>query len=304
MHVRSRTLLPLTLLLMSGVVHAYSFQMDTFAVWKNFNAGSINTPSDLLNPLLAPPNFYDNFADLNAPPSAPNFTPLGGGGATEYAMFGTMGPEAVINNQGILTLDSLNTTLNNFGTPVQQAILKTNVDPNSTAGLKQGSTNFAVGGIFNFINPGNAKGSYGIRFTDASVGNGNDIVSLSIHGRINGKAVIQFSDFDSTTGTRTVISQQVLDSSHQQIGLGLAYLDPAGAEPKAVYATYFYLDNDAPTAFFGMNGSAVLFDGENFTRAALFAADTNTVAVPEPAEYALMLAGLGLVAWAVRRGPR
>jgi hypothetical protein len=297
MHLITRKLLPLCATLLAGSAQAYSFQMDTFAVWKNFNPAGLTSPTGLLT---TPPIFYDNFADLNTPPSAPNFTVLSGGGTASYAMFGSMGPESIIGAQGILTLNSTGAVPNAWGTPLQQAILGTDVTSSTTLGLKQSNTNFVVGGIFNLINPGNSIGSYGVRFTDTGAGNGNDIVSLSVHGDVNGGAVIQFSSFDNTTGVRNVISQQTL-ASHQQIGLGLTYIDPdgAGAAPKAVYAAYFYLDNDAPTAFINMAGSADLFHGETFTRAALFATATNPV--PEPAEYALMLVGLGLVGWAVRR---
>ncbi len=280
---------------LAGSAHAYSFQLDTFAVWKNADFSQIHSPADLLNTL---PIFYDSFADGAAPPLAPNFT---AGGPASYAVFGSVGPEGVVNGQGILTLDSSGTLPNDFGTPVQQAILNTNTDPNSLAGLKQGSSNFAVGGIFNLINPGNANGAYGVRFTDIGLGNGNDIVSLAVRGRVDGKAVVNFSHYDNTTGISTLISSAVLDTTHQQIGLGLAYMDPDGNGPeaKAVYAAYFYLDNDVPSAFYDMAGSASLFNGENFTRAAFYAADVSPV--PEPAEYALLMAGLGLLGWRTRR---
>ena len=296
MHALKRSLLSLSLFVIAGSAHAaivvpsYAFELDFFAVWKNL--GAYSTPLELL---AQTPIFGDSFDDGSQPPSAPNFT---SGDPASYAMFGSMGPE----NAGILTLDSTGTQSNNYGTYVQQAILKTNVDSGSTAGLKQDSTNFLVGGIFNFINPGNANGAYGVRFTDVGVGNENDIVSLYVRGRTDGQALITFSRFDYTTGIRSVISQQVLDTGHDQIALGLAYQDPdgVGSAPKAVYAGYFYLDGGAPTAAFaGMAGSADLFHGENFTRAGFFAADI--APVPETAEYALMLAGLGLVGWRVRR---
>lgn len=289
----TRKLLPLCAALLTGSAQAYSFQMDTFAVWKNYDPALVTTPADLMNPLKAIPIFYDNFSPTSAPIPA-----------LSYATFGSVASESIIGGQGILTLDSAGALSINGSTPLQQAILSTDMTSSTTLGLKQNHTNFVVGGIFNLINPGNSVGSYGVRFTDAVSGGGNDIVSLSVHGDVNGGAVIQFSSFDNTNGARSVISQQTLVTNHQQIGLGLTYIDPDGngAAPKAVYAAYFYLDNDQPTTFINMTGSADLFHGETFTRAALFAAATNPV--PEPAEYALMLAGLGLVGWAVRRKQR
>lgn len=293
MHPFIRNALPLCATLLAGPAQAYSFEMDTFAVWKNYNPALVTTPADLMNPLKAIPNFYDNFS--------PTDSPLSLFSGASYSTFGSVGPESVIGGQGILTLDGAGAVPNAWGTPLQQAILTTDATSSTTSGLKQSSTNFVVGGIFNLINPGNSVGSYGVRFTDAGAGNGDDIVSLSVHGDVNGGAVIQFSSFDNTTGVRNVISQQTLVSNHDQISMGLTYIDPdgAGLAPKAVYAAYFYLDNDVPTSFINMAGSADLFHGETFTRAALFAAATNPV--PEPAEYALMLVGLGLVGWAVRR---
>jgi hypothetical protein len=287
MNLFIRYVLPVCATLLAGSAQAYSFQMDTFAVWKNFDASSLNTPAALLS---TTPIFYDNFSPTSSPIPALN-----------YATFGSVGPESIIGGQGILTLDSTGAEPNAWGTPLQQAILSTDITSSTALGLKQNNTNFAVGGIFNLINPGNSVGSYGVRFTDAVSGDGNDIVSLSVHGDVNGGAVIQFSSFDNTTGVRSVISQQTLATNHQQIGMGLTYIDPdgAGAAPKAVYAAYFYLDNNTPSAFINMSGNANLFNGETFTRAALFAAATQPV--PEPAEYALMLVGLGLVGWAARR---
>lgn len=297
MHPLTRKVLPLGATLLAGSAQAYNFEMDTFAVWKDYNPALVTTPADLLNPLKALPSFYDNFS--------PTDSPLSVFSGASYSTFGSVGPESVIGGHGILTLNSAGAVPNTWGTPLQQAILTTDVTSSTTLGLKQSNTNFVVGGIFNLINPGNNIGSYGVRFSDVGAGNGNDIVSLSVHGDVNGSAVIQFSRFDNTTGVRNVISQQTL-ASHQQIGMGLTYidLDGAGAVAPAVYAAYFYIDqdalnNDVPTSFISMAGSANLFHGETFTRAALFAAATNPV--PEPAEYALMLVGLGLVGWAVRR---
>lgn len=300
MHNYKRSLLSLTLFAIAGSAHAYTFYLDNFAVLKNYDASPGGTPAGVVDLIATKAIFADNFDDGAQPPAAPNFTVYGGGGATSYAMLGSMGPETT-GAQGILNLNSTGAVDNGSGTPVQQAILKTNVDPASTAGLKQDSTDFAVGGVFNLVNPGNANGAYGVRFTDAGEGNGNDIVSLSVRGRADGQALIQFSRFNSITGIGSMISQQVLDTDHDQIALGLTYLDPDGVDPapKAVYASYFYVDGGTPSAtFIGMAGSANLFHGENFTRAAFFAADT--APVPEPAGYALMLAGLGLVGWKIR----
>lgn len=287
-----RLALPLCAAFLAGNTHATSFTMDTFAVWRNFNAAAVNDPTDLLTTV---PLFYDDFTDGAPPPVAPNFT---AGTPASYTLLGSMGAES----GGLLTLDSSGAVDDGSGLLVQQAILNTNVDSGSGSGLKSGTTNFAVGGIFNLINPGNSVGSYGVRFTDAGAGNGNDIVSLSVHGQTDGTGVIQFSSFDSTTGIRTLLDQQALDINHEQIAVGLTYADPdgdPGVLPKAVYAAFFYLDNDVASSAFLMQNGTTLFHGETFTRAAFFTAATNPV--PEPEAYAMMLAGLGLVGFAARR---
>lgn len=282
----------------AGTGHAaYNFELDTFGVWKNFSPAAIQTPADLMS---LPPTFYDAFNDLNVPPSAPNYL---NGNPASYGMLGSMGPEVVLGGAGILNLNSAGTQPNSWGTALQQAILISDIDPNSLAGLKQGNTSFAVGGIFNLINPGANDGSYGIRLTDAGISNGDDIVSLTVKGRADGGAVVDFYSFNNATNVSTLIDRQVLNTQHDQIGLGLVYIDPDAAGPlaKSVYGAYFFLDDDVPSAFNYMAGNVDIFHGEVFTRAAFYAADTNPAPVPEPAEYLLMLAGLGLVSWRATR---
>lgn len=272
---------------------AYNFQIDTFALWKNFDPTTLTSPGALLTTV---PIYYDNFADLNGPPSAPNYL---NGNSASYILHGGMGPEAIVGGAGIVNLNSADALPNVWGTPLQQAILTIDTNPANLAGLKQGNSSFAVGGIFNFANPGTTGGSYGVRLTDAGLSNGDDIISLSIKGRGDGAAVLDFCAYDNNTNVCTLIDRQVLQINHEQIALALGYMDPDGIGPlaKSVYGAYFYLDNDVPSSLYGMQGNADIFHGEVFTRAAFFAADTSPVPVPEPAEYALMLAGLGLVGW-------
>lgn len=297
MHSLQRTLLSLSLFAIAGSAHAYTFQLDTFALWKNFDTTAAATPAGLL---ALTPVFLDTFSDGSPPPSAPNFT---NGSAAAYGLSGgsTVGPEA----NSILTMDISGATANAQGVLRQQAILLTN---NSDAaadidkGLKQSNTNFAVGGIFNFVNPGNNNGSYGVRFVDTTGGStGNDFVGLSVHGTTSGGAVVEMIQSNNVTGVNTVLETQSLDTTHGQIGLGLYYGDGDSnpATEKAVYAAYFYLDNGVAGNFNYLAASQTIFHGETWTRAAFYA--TDTAPVPEPTEYALMLAGLGLVGWKAHR---
>lgn len=189
--------------------------------------------------------------------------------------------------------------------------LRTNVNLNTNAsdlaadaskGLKAGNDNFAVIGVWDLSYIGNNMGSYGVHFNDSLNGvTGNDIVSLSVQGRADGQTVVSMLHFDNVTGTSSVLDRQVLETGHQQIALGMGYLDTDGNGSKEVGAGYFYLDNGLPSAFYDMTATTQIFHDETWTRAAFFAANSTIVPVPEASQYAMMLAGLGLIGFVVRR---
>lgn len=288
--------------LAAGPAHAaYTFEIDRFAVIIDniLTTPRHETPAALLG---TSPIFADEFDNGTPPQLEP----------ANYVMHGTMGPEA----NGLLSLDSSGAVQNAQGTYVQQAIWNQVLDNEFPP---------IMVGVFNFDNPGTAGGGYGVRFTDVGIGNSNDIVSLTVRGRTDGLAVVDFARYNLNTNVYTLIDRQVLELHHDQIGLVLANTDPddTGLDPDTandndpgVYAAFFYLDDGVLNSskppfspegsFHVMDGSTTLYDGESFTRAAFFAADMGAVPVPvpEPATYAMLLAGLGLTGWVVRRQRR
>lgn len=299
----------LALTLLAGPSHAaggsYAFQIDSFWVFKNVDPSVLDDPSA---PLAVQPVFVDHFENGRVPPNdnTPNNTLFFTNGTpASYGVSGTVGPE----QDGRLILDSSGFVDNGYGTLRSNVTLNTNTnnttdpnDPSYELGLKAWNTNFFVVGVWDFSNPGNGKGSYGVRFNDSSGGvTGDDVISLAVQGREDGSAVISFLHLNNTNGTSTVLDRAVLETGHDQIALALGYLDTDGNGSKEVGAGYFFIDSGMPGQLNTSDVTIPIFHGENWTRAAFYAADTNPVPVPEPSEYALLLAGLGLVGLAARR---
>jgi hypothetical protein len=67
---------------------------------------------------------------------------------------------------------------------------------------------------------------------------GDDFVGLSVHGTTSGGAVVEMIHRNNVNGISTVLATQALETTHDQIGLGLYYGD-ADSNPsteKAVFA--------------------------------------------------------------------
>lgn len=273
----------------------YSFELDSFWVFKNVDPAALDTPSGLI---AAAPIFVDDFSNGALPGTAGDVHFFSNGNPATYTLSGAVGPET----GGRLSLGLSGMVPNAFGNLRTNVTLNTDTSTDPTKGLKVENSNFAVVGVWDLINPGNSNGSYGVRFNDSIGGTvGNDIVSLAVQGRADGQAVVSFLHFNNTDGSSTLLDRQVLDSSHEQIGLGMAYMDTDGNGTKEVGAGYFYIDGGVLSDFYSMNADAYIFHGEGSTRAAFYVADSLPAPVPEPAEYLMMLAGLGLIGFAVRR---
>lgn len=304
----SRLLTALSLSLLVGPASAittdYAFQIDSFWVFRNVDPNALENPAALY---ATQPLFMDDFSNGSVPGSATDVNYFSNGTPAIYTSVGFTGPE----QNSKLTLSRSGMVDNTFGTARTNVTLNTNTDSNPdptsdtyARGLKAWNDNFFVMGVWDFTNPGNNMGSYGIRFNDSLSVTGNDIISLSVQGRTDGQAVVSMLHFNNLDGSSAVLDRQVLELGHQQIALGLGYLDIDGNGSKEVGAGYFFLDNGTPSNFTFMNATTTIFHGENWTRAAFFAADSMPAPVPEPATYAMMVAGLGLVGYAVRRRRR
>lgn len=284
----------------------YTFQIDSFIVLKNVT-GSTNIQSLLSNT----PIFVDGF-DNGYVPSDPldAHTFSNSTTATYSATYNYASLAGTVETGGKLSLSSNDMVDNGFGTLRTNVNLNTNTSDaaaDASKGLKSSDTNFFVAGVWDLSNPANnlnGMGSYGVRFNDSMGGVlGNDIISLGVQGATNGQAVVSMLHFDNVTGNSNLLDRQVLDTSHQQIVLGLGYLDTDGNGSKEVGAGYFYLDNGVASGFSTMGATTTIFHGETWTRAAFYAANSSPVLapVPEPSDYAMMLAGLGMIGYVVRR---
>lgn len=293
----SRLITTIGFSLLAASAHAeYTFQIDSFFVFKNVIAS--DTPEALL---ANAPIFMDDFSNGYVPGDSLDTHTFSNGNTATYSVAGSTGPE----ENGKLGLSLSGMVDNGYGTLRTNVNLNSNTSTDPNLGLKSASDNFFVVGVWDLMNPANhadGMGSYGVRFNDSFNGvTGNDIISLAVRGATNGGAVVSFLHFDNVSGKSDFLDLQVLDTSHQQIGLGLGYLDTDGDGTKEVGAGYFYLDNGVITGYSTFDATTTIFHGEEWTRASFFATNSFPAAVPEPADYALMLVGLAMIGFVVRR---
>lgn len=237
--------------------------------------------------------FRDTFGDGISPPSAPNFS---NGNSGSYFVTGTAGAET----GGKLSLDtSLGAILEATGRTGQvlvfDALLLTNIDPaNTINGFKAGNT-FIVNGLFDLNSlPTVPFEGFGIRLSDRGIGLADDQLDLFVRRSPINDLVIQFRRVDALNDLVTTFGSVLLDSSHDQILLKLSKLNAA---TDTVIGSYSYVDSGVAGIETAFINTADIFNGENVTRASFRAISP----VPEPGAYAMMLAGLGLIGWAVRR---
>ena len=241
--------------------------------------------------------FRDSFSDGFSPPSAPNFN---NGNPGSYFLTGTAGAET----GGKLNLDtSLGAVRDATGRAGQNMVvdarLLTNIDPSDTTnGFKAGNT-FIVNGLFDLSSlPSVPFEGFGIRLSDAGIGlassQGDDRLDLFVRRNPINELVIQFRRVDALNDLVTTFGSVLLDVGHDQVQLELSKLDVA---TKTVSASYAYVDGGVVGTETTFINTANIFNGEEATRASFRAISP----VPEPDAYAMMLAGIGLIGWAVRR---
>ncbi|MGH8546899.1 MAG: DUF6531 domain-containing protein, partial [Gammaproteobacteria bacterium] len=240
--------LVMVLLGLSGppLTNALVFKIDTFTVIKN---GSVF--------------FEDNFSDGLPPPSAPNFA---AGGTASYITTGSFGPEST----GKLAIDSDKGVVNEpligeIPFLFHMATFATNVDPTDLMrGLKIDDT-FEIIGVFDLVPPTALQERYGIRVRDRTLTNiGDDNLELAVRRNVAGDLRIQFRRFNFITETFTVIASVALETFHNQIELKLSRRSTAN---NLIFASFAYIDGGVRGPITSL-GSADIFRGENFTRAA------------------------------------
>lgn len=240
--------------------------------------------------------FTDGFTDGVPPPS--------GVGTLSYFVRGTF--PAGSESGGKLLLDTANgvPVANAGGAPRVEvnATLLTDTSDDLTLGLKIDDT-LRVTGIFDLLAPtGPLFSAYGVRFHDAGPGESIDqAVQLFIrYNDITGQAEIAYILQDFVASSITVFGAVPLSSfvpaGADQIVL---YIDRPDATSNDFYGHFYFLQAGTQ-----VGGSSVfitpgqMFDGENYVRAQFFAAQA--LPVPEPGSGWLAIAGLLLVATAVR----
>ncbi len=145
----------------------------------------------------------------------------------------------------------------------------------------------------NYTVPGTLSGAYGNAFTTAA-GAFSDTLSFTIDAPSNLGSVAGPTNLSFALPFGTINVFEILDLSYTITGpLGFATGSIAGNNTSV--ATFL---SNAGTYTLNLTGNATGTNGGLYTVALNV---TNVAAVPEPENYALMLAGLSLVGFAARR---
>jgi hypothetical protein len=236
-------------------------------------------------------HFLDSFADGLAPPSAPNFA-----NATPASYF-VGGSFLGAESGGQLVVNSLNglvgTNALGQASRTQRATLLTNPDPlNTVNGLKPNHT-FTVSSLVD-IAGATGSGSYAVRLSDR-----NDVGSVSYF------ASVEFIPSANSVRLRVqnFVTDQVLNLASVAIPVGADQVRLSLSHPQAGVATVYgsaeFFDDGASMGIFNVGNGASIFNYNGFVRAEFAAGET--LPVPEPETYAMMLVGVGLVGWQLRR---
>lgn len=269
--------------------------IDEFTITRSGITGSA------LGNYLGQPVFYrDSFSDGIPPPSGSTFF---NGSTGTYNVNGTYpaGSEA----GGKLTLNSsLGGSFINAsggGRTQQLAILPTDINPASQAGLKQAFHTFAVFGLFDLAVPPARGDGYGIFVNDGGPSGATESIDLFVRREENNNVVIRFQEQDflnSVINTLQLVSL-VIPAGADQIEL---QLQRATLGDNLLTASYRFWDNGAALSpgFTTLSSTASFFTSNGWARGGFFAAQS----IPEPSTLALLLlAAMGLFALA-RPAPR
>lgn len=243
--------------------------------------------------------FLDSFADGLAPPSSP---PFADGTPHAYYVAGLYpaGSEA----GGSLVLDSRlgasTRTADNQPSLTQRATLLSNADPvNTQRGLKPNHA-FTVSSLVD-IATASGPGSVAVRLTDRLVNpdGSSSITEFVSVDFVPTAGVVRLRRQDFGAGVVTAISSIPVPIGADQVRLMLSH--PVPGVP-LVYGSAEFFDGSESMGVFNVPGAAGIFTARGFVRAELAAGET--LPIPEPGAYALMLAGVAVVGLRLRAKAR
>ena len=227
-------------------------------------------------------------------------------------MFGNAG--TAFNNVGTYTksgasVTSVNTTFTNSGLiDIQSGILQINTPFENTGTIQIASTAILVGNTSDFRNEGVLTGSGHVDAPQAA-----GFVNQGVIAPGSGIGTMTFGG-DLHLGTDSVLEIQLTNAaSFDQIAIdgdisigGLLALENLGYSP-TVGDSFLIATFDAQTTPGSFSDITWSGFGAGVTFFATYNADhiiLNVAAVPEPAEYLMMLAGLGVIGAVARRRQR
>jgi len=271
----------------SASSHAVVVKIDSFSASGTNSSGAFS--------------FTDNFSDGTPPPCGP------GGCAAQPSFYGVNSTNPLpLESGGFLQLDSTNGVSGTTATG--EARLNENVYVGGTKSqLLSSGGDISMTGIFTLPTlSGPLPEGYGIRFVDGAPGGGianQEVLQLQVQwwtgeGSYSPGWYVRYHVQDFFKGTNTTVGAAPVSIPVGTDEISLSLSRAAGSS--FFEATYAYGTGGLSGTFGTATslGTATGFLYQDYVRPGFYAFEAP---VPEPETYALMLAGLGLVGWAVRR---
>jgi len=274
--------------------------IDEFKVVRSNNSGVVvNFFTDLFEDNLAPPKVPVGSFDCNAPAATPTNCYTASGTFADADEFG--GKLRLNSANGVATVSSLGDARVLLSARLLSNRSDAAADINT--GLKIHRI-FSASAVYDLVLPSPGE-LMQVRFNDAHLdpleaGHRTDYLALGVRRATDPGAQpeIRFFEQNFAAGTLVQIDATPLNTAlgADQIRLTLSHPVSGSTE---VFASWEYLKLGAKIGEGSFATPGNIFDGETWTRA-----EFGVSAVPEPQTYALMLIGVGLIGWQLRRHTR